>query len=513
MMLTLSKMFQLLVILLSIYLMVRSLTSRAFSKSHYFQLLALAVLFYTIGLYFELDATNLSSAYMALRVQYLGIPFLAVCLYMFVRDWDNRTPKGSLKHFGLFAFSYLCLFLANAYPDITLFFRQLSYNADATPQLTITRGPFFYLLIGYSLLFTALTAYEVLRYFPNVTPGEKRQRLMFILAAILPNMSVAVLALDHTLVPAQLGPASLVLALCILSYYILNYRARDWMPYAMEGVVDRMNDGFVLIDYRDRFVTANHIAERYFPALSGIASGTPVRHVPDFPPLLLGEGDESAPEFTLPNGITLRASISQIEHGNEPICKCIMLYDITETKALMNELEELATHDNLTGILNRATFFKMANRDFDLHMRTQTNAALLMIDIDYFKEVNDNHGHLFGDMVIAELGRLLQSRMRRTDIGGRYGGEEFAIFLPTTDERGAMIIAEDIRIAVEDTLFVAGGVSHTVTVSIGVAPLEHFRHKEFTDLIADADVALYRAKNTGRNRVLSYEDSAPVPII
>jgi len=136
-----------------------------------------------------------------------------------------------------------------------------------------------------------------------------------------------------------------------------------------------------------------------------------------------------------------------------------------------------------------------------------------MIDIDYFKHVNDPHGHLFGDRVLTEMGQLFRSWMRHTDIGGRYSGEEFALFLPTTDENDALIVSEDIRLAVENMAFVAGGESLTITVSVGVAPLEHSHHKAFTGLISDADVALYRAKNTGRNKVLSYKASAPVPIM
>lgn len=110
-----------------------------------------------------------------------------------------------------------------------------------------------------------------------------------------------------------------------------------------------------------------------------------------------------------------------------------MFYDVTQLHQLMNDLHEMATHDGLTGLLNRATFFRYAQRDFELARRAEQDISVLMLDIDFFKNVNDQHGHQCGDEVLSQVADILRERLRRTDICGRYGGEEFCVLLPGAD--------------------------------------------------------------------------------
>lgn len=165
-------------------------------------------------------------------------------------------------------------------------------------------------------------------------------------------------------------------------------------------------------------------------------------------------------------------------------------------------LRQLATHDELTGLLNRREFDRILNEEQDRASRFQHALALLMIDVDFFKRVNDSYGHPAGDVVLREISARLAATVRNVDKVARYGGEEFAVILVQTDLNGAVDVARRIREAVAAApISVASDVALPITVSVGVAALS----REATTaaaLLAHADKALYAAKAGGRDRVV-----------
>jgi diguanylate cyclase (GGDEF)-like protein len=142
----------------------------------------------------------------------------------------------------------------------------------------------------------------------------------------------------------------------------------------------------------------------------------------------------------------------------------------------------------------------------DMCKRINLSMAVLLIDIDYFKKVNDNYGHLVGDDVLRHIAKTIGTILRSSDVLGRYGGEEFCAFLPNTTEHDALGLAERIRIGIETTpIKLSMSVTLKTTVSIGVADSVRAGY-DFKDLLAAADSAMYGAKNGGRNRVMSYTE-------
>jgi diguanylate cyclase (GGDEF)-like protein len=161
-------------------------------------------------------------------------------------------------------------------------------------------------------------------------------------------------------------------------------------------------------------------------------------------------------------------------------------------------MEQLASHDGLTGCVNRSTTDSLIDHELLRGQREGQPVALVMLDIDHFKQINDRFGHRSGDQVLRSFADTVRSRLRRSDILGRVGGEEFLLLLPATDAAGARQLADEVRLAVQDQ---PNGEAGGITLSGGVAVALPSASMTAERLYAAADRALYRAKNLGRNRI------------
>ncbi len=180
-----------------------------------------------------------------------------------------------------------------------------------------------------------------------------------------------------------------------------------------------------------------------------------------------------------------------------------MGFVLMQMEHALSQQHNLATHDGLTGVHNRLALMEALARDAAQARRSNTPLAVLMVDIDHFKAVNDQHGHLAGDAVLREVAQRAQRRLRHADLLARYGGEEFVALLPLTDAQGAVAVAEDIRQAIAVRPCVVHGVPIPVAVSIGVCAAVPGAGAEGVEaLLAASDQALYEAKHQGRNRVV-----------
>lgn len=176
---------------------------------------------------------------------------------------------------------------------------------------------------------------------------------------------------------------------------------------------------------------------------------------------------------------------------------------ITNNDALnvsVKKLQKLSTTDSLTNIYNRRYFFKMAQNLIAIALREKKTVSLLMLDIDFFKDINDDYGHQAGDFVLVSLAEEVRNIMRESDIFARVGGEEFAIILHNTPLDGAQVIAEKIRKMIENKTFIYHDTAINLTVSIGISVLNESSNS-IELLYKKADNRLYQAKREGRNRV------------
>ncbi len=175
---------------------------------------------------------------------------------------------------------------------------------------------------------------------------------------------------------------------------------------------------------------------------------------------------------------------------------------------LQQSLKFAASHDALTGLLNRAEILEALHREFSRSCREGRPAALILADIDHFKRTNDSMGHHTGDIVLKEVARRLKMDLRDYDMVGRYGGEEFLLILPGCDLRVGVRRANEIRALVSKGPIVTPLGTSTPTVSMGVTVMSSGDDHTIADLLQQADVAMYQAKKNGRNRVEVFASSA-----
>lgn len=163
-------------------------------------------------------------------------------------------------------------------------------------------------------------------------------------------------------------------------------------------------------------------------------------------------------------------------------------------------LQQLASHDPLTGVMNARSYYAACNQQIQVCSRSRQPVSVLFVDLDHFKSINDTHGHAAGDEVLRVVAQVLMQNIRRSDLLGRIGGEEFSILLPNTDLLGALDLAEQLRKAIESLQPQIGGQTLHITASIGVA-IRSASEQTMESIQQQADAAMYEAKRGGRNRV------------
>jgi diguanylate cyclase (GGDEF)-like protein len=202
--------------------------------------------------------------------------------------------------------------------------------------------------------------------------------------------------------------------------------------------------------------------------------------------------------------IPLMSTTGQVSHV------CLLVYDVTDNATNKKELEKVnvdlaiqSQTDGLTQLFNRNHWQRCIQAEFKGYICSQ-HSSLVMLDIDDFKSVNDNYGHLVGDDVIRHLAKVIREQLRETDIAGRYGGEEFVILLEDSHAEDSLVFAERLRKIVEESVVIYNDIEIKYTVSIGIAEVES-TYTSLSQWLEHADNALYQSKDNGRNKVTIYQ--------
>ncbi len=274
------------------------------------------------------------------------------------------------------------------------------------------------------------------------------------------------------------------------------------VPIAREIVIESIHDGVIVVDNHGCVLDINPAAAKLFEDKPRELLGQKIKQLFDryesrlsieknekgeYNSLRFISGDEVVDYEVRTSPITDKSGILE--------GKVIIFNDVTEQRRLENELRQLSSLDHLTGLLNRRSFFSELEKQIRLAHRYHFALTVCMLDLDRFKELNDRYGHQVGDEILVLAAETIQKTVRKTDFLARYGGDELALLLVHTSERGAMALCQRINKAVGDIVVQK---DFQMGVSIGLTCLTKQDSETGESLIGRADKALYRAKAEGR---------------
>jgi len=481
-----------------------------------FALLVAAMAVYAFGYAGEIAQNTVTGAQHWLDVEYLGLPWagglwvLAACRH---NGLKVRTPL-------LFVIPVITF--VGHYTN----FHRLFYTA---PMTLIRRGPFWVLTAQRGPLSTLDNAYLLVAFLAgtwiylsvlrHASPLFRKQALVLVFASFVPFIGYFVYLADLSPWGLDITPVTLGITCVLLDYGIFHCGIFDLAPMARTLIFNSMRDAVLILDTQNRLLDFNPAARALLPILhqksvganvAELLAGTPgladiLRPAEALVEFHLGaEADLHAYEIrTWPLFAALPAALSGVvsSAAAREVGRAIIFADVTAQVRLREELRRSAETDPLTGVANRRRFYKALEIECSRFVRGHAPLSVLMIDLDFFKVINDQFGHLAGDTVLTAVSQLLLASLRKTDVLARYGGEEFAVLLPETRCEGASVIAERIRVAVCQAPIDVDGQSIPISVSVGVASHANDGEVDPQILLKKADLALYRAKAAGRNRI------------
>ena len=487
------------------------------------------VTLWTLAAALEAGASNLPAKLLLSRLEYVGSGGAAYFLLMFALQhagMGDRLTRGRRAMLG--AIPILSVGLAFTNDWHRLLWTGFSAGPEGSHQLIYHHGPIFFAIVAtlYTLIVPATIV--LARTAMRQSIADRRRAVAVLAAIAAPWVGTILYLIDiDALAGFNLVPMSFAVSGLFLSFSIAGLRHFDVVPIARSALLDDMKDAVLVLDTSGRIADANASAKRLLAAPEGLVGRPADRALAGWPSIFrhcrgdtLTRGDAVLDRH--PRRIVDVQATPLRDRRRRLYGRMVVLRDITprvdaerklhevnerlqeqlrEIEGLHRELHDRATRDPLTELYNRRYLEETLPREIARSSRDEAPLALLLLDIDRFKEINDRAGHPAGDEVLRTLGNLLRLQTRKGDIACRYGGDEFAVALPNTSLETAIARADEIRMQFAEQV---GSVNQTsLSIGVSVFPLDG-RHDE--DILKAADRALYKAKASGKDCVRTAQD-------
>lgn len=476
-----------------------------------FLLLMLCALVWVVGFTIETASQSLEAKILLSKLEFLGITFLPNAWLYFACSYAGQTR--SRRFWLLLA---LLPIITNSIiwfvPSPNWFWGHWSLDSTSAPFPVLNSDYqfwFYYVHAPSGYIYVAIATWVVIRTMVNTQPIYRWQGAFLLVAIILPALTDISYVLGYSPIKYyNFTCATFSISGLLLAWNLFRFRFLNLSPLARDIVFENLSDGIIVVDELNRIVDFNQSAVR-LADLSASALGQPVEALRS---RLLMTIEELQSNNQLQKDVAVGESpVLYYDLKLTPVSNraggrvgwVAALRDITDRTNLLNQVRHIASHDGLTGILNRTQFMDLVNREFMLHMQNRNyQLSYIALDLDNFKEVNDTYGHVAGDKVLTIFATECQKYLRASDIFGRTGGDEFSILL-TSGIPEAKVIAERLREKIMSMQFAISGGNVKVTASLGLANTEMLpsNNSELEMLIHYADQALYKAKLAGKNRV------------
>ncbi|MEM6705690.1 MAG: histidine kinase N-terminal 7TM domain-containing protein [Acidobacteriota bacterium] len=462
------------------------------------------------------------------KFQYLGIASMPVLLLWFAARY-SRSPRW---------FDGRAVLAHSIVPALTVAFVWTNerhglvwaeigvVGEDSLQAVVVKHGPWFRVFTLYTYLTIFISVLLILGRFKDTRHQRSQALIMASVPLAVSAFNVAYLLEIPPFETVDGTPIGFSVGLVLCGIALFRFGLFDLLPVAREALFDSIGDVVVVFDRQDRVADLNPAALDLLEARAESVIGAMAVDV--FPHVFaraLDQGSDAEILWPHEDGDrTYEMKLSEVrKEAGLPGGRLAILHDVSRRKRIQSELvrardelrktneelERLVLKDPLTGLANRRSFFSRLDEEILRFRRFGSPVAMVMVDLDDFKAVNDAHGHLAGDRVLTAIARVLDQCRLNVDLAARLGGEEFALLLPGTRLRGASVLAERLRAGIAALeIGLPDGQELRVTASLGVVEIQS--GMAGSDLMSKADKALYRAKESGKNQVCSAESQALV---
>jgi diguanylate cyclase (GGDEF)-like protein/PAS domain S-box-containing protein len=494
--------------LISTALALYSFNIRNISGSKIFGLVNAAVVLSSLAYGAELLCLNLEGMLFSNQLSYLGIAALPVLWLLMTLQYTGRTGWVNSRSVPfLFILPALTVILVFTNQYHHLFYSSLGLDTGGpVPYLSVTRGIWYWINAGYSYLILLISIILLLKKLRRSNPAYRPQVISLLIGVAVPS-AVNLLHPVFGIVLfgyVNLTPFAFVVSGLVLTWSIFRYGLFSIVPIAREWVIENMKEGIVVIDTENILLDMNK-SSRDILGLGNSDLGKPITGIlPGWPEITnphksnkslhtqIAQGKEGLNKYFEITSSTLTDRKGRI------FGRLVTIRDITEWKVLENKLEQMATHDPLTGLPGRILLVDRVNVAITHAKRKNCKLALIMLDLDHFKSVNDTLGHKTGDEVLKAVSGKLKDTLRKNDTIARLGGDEFVVLLPEiVNFREAQGAADRLLDSFQKPVCVD---AHTLQISLSLGiTIFPDDGNNFSDLLKQADTAMYRAKAKGGN--------------
>lgn len=489
------------------------------SSARAFLGLLIAVFIWSTGFIFEILGVELETKILFANIQFLGITAIPIAFLTLIIEITGRGQK--LRHLIYFLEVFFLIANTIIWTDSLHHWFRISPHVDTTrgpfPILVNTYGFWFYYVqtpIYYLIHFLSLVI--IVQAFIFSSNPYRSQAGILLMSFILPLLVDGLYIVGITPIrDFNFSSAALSISGILIAFALFQYRLFDIVPMANDLIVNNFSAGVVVLDPLNRIIEINPRACRIVHANPKEAIGKPLADVLWFANELVFDPNIEQRNVTIqhsePDGVNHYYDVTTtvVKNRRDRMAgTLITIRDVTERQRMLMEARILATTDPLTGAYNRRHFFESLETELARAYRYSTPLAVIMFDIDDFKQFNDKYGHSVGDEILIMLTKTCQAHLRNFDLLCRYGGDEFVILLPQTNSTLAVNVADRLCQLISDLRIAANGDLISITASIGVAAYNGQTEITPDKLMQLADDAMYQAKGNEKNQVavINFED-------
>lgn len=474
----------------------------------YYVWMTLMASFFSFAYAAELTSSTLMQIKFWITVEYIPLPLIPAFMLLMCTQYVGVAIK-KWVYYILFAIPVTTTLIQSTNELHHLYYTSVTLRENAPfPIVELTYGPWFAVHSVYLYGCIIASAAILLVQWGKAAPAFRRQLLTMAVGNLVPIIGAFLYLAGMSPYGIDLGPVFISLSFIFHSIALFRFQMFSAVPLAREMVFEHMREGVVVLDDKDIIVDYNQTVLTVFPRMTkGVIGRSASAALLDYPELaeLVRRGLEFDYMLKI-NGVNqhFHVRFTPMMKQGMPIGRIITFANITERILMQEQLKELADTDGLTQLLNKTALLRESDRVIREYTEHGGRLSVIMFDIDLFKEVNDTYGHEAGDIVLTHVADAIHSTLSGAGFAGRYGGDEFILWLPDTSLTEACELAESIRKNIAGRQMIVEDQEVRVTSSFGVAHAgivpgegEHSAQS----LMREADKALYTAKKSGRNSV------------